>query len=263
MNKKITITLIFFLILVLGFFSNYSTNRTNEYVFNVNNSICFSVLGDFRDNFTIAKRMLWVAANDSNYLILTGDYATVPSDEIFSNFFNVIMKIENKSHHMFFFIPGNHDVLRGYQLYYKHFNANNFIIKLNFDEKTLFLLGLDNARGYFIDLSALKLYGKKIIFAHHPIYDTYENRCNYCNLIDLFKKSNVILYVASHVHGWDVKVINGLLQIISAGAGAKFRPFHDNREKYNYLKMCIYDHIIDLRLKDINGTTFWMKKVYW
>ncbi|MCP4176844.1 MAG: hypothetical protein GY756_03680 [bacterium] len=75
----------------------------------------------------------------------------------------------------------------------------------------------------------------KLVFGHHPVHPVrgmplpYEHEINHENGVlfwKILKKYNVFAYMCSHILIYDLQVHNGILQILSGGAGRTSRLVH-------------------------------------
>ena len=224
----------------------------------------FVVLGDSRDGKgpspILAQEMKEINLLSPDFIVHTGDWAGYPGREGWENFLKV-MKIGKVPYHL---VVGNHEVSRNWKdwytlykemikkpLYYSFKYGNcSFIILCCYSEKNGKTIGgkIDKEQFKWLERQLEKAKNSDFIFVfvHEPLYPVDGHICSSLDrypeerdkLANLLRKYNAVVF-CGHEHLYNKKVVNGLTQIITSGAGA---PLYASPEKggfYHYLYVTV------------------------
>ena len=238
--------------ILTSYFSLLNTRPTSKYltsfisfilfVFLLSTSslaFSFAVLGDSHDGWdtyeTILKKIN--ADKDIKFAINTGDFA---SNGKLKNYQKYI-KISEKCRVPIYNVPGNHDESHGGYKYFSKFFGPFYY---SFDYENAHFILLNNAfksdfdnKQYEWLISDLKQNKKEktFVFMHKPVFDSTEilpdyimdNRRMTGLLIDTFKKYRVNYVMSGHLHTYARAGRDGIVYIISGGAGGSLHlPYY-------------------------------------
>ena len=228
----------------------------------------FVVVGDSRNGENPAKILTSIMEETNllspDFTVHTGDWVAYPSKEGWESFLKV-MKIGGIPFHL---TIGNHETSKNWEkwaslyeqmikkpLYYSfEYEKCSFIILCCYsEEKEKTIRGkIDNNQFLWLEKELQKAEKSDFIFVfvHEPLYPSgpHKNssldrfpsgRDRLSNLLRKYNDKNKLIVFCGHEHLYDKKTVNGLTQIITAGAGA---PLYSSPEKggfYHYLYVTI------------------------
>lgn len=217
----------------------------------------FVVLGDSRDGENpspiLRQEMKEIKLLSPDFIIHTGDWVSYPSKQGWKNFLKV-MDIGIP----YYLVVGNHEVRDGWKKLYKEMIKKPFYYSFSYENSYFIILNpyvksyekIDSKQFNWLKSELRK--GKKFdfifVFVHEPLYpvdghigrslDRYpKERDKLANLLRKYKKKLIVF--CGHEHLYSKSAINGLTQIITAGAGA---PLYAPPEKggfYHYLYLTV------------------------
>jgi 3',5'-cyclic AMP phosphodiesterase CpdA len=191
----------------------------------------FAVFGDNRDGEETFKLILnKLNIDPPAFAVNTGDFISRGQKSEYEHYIKLIKGVKFKVYN----VMGNHDeVYGGGKWFAKYFGPDHY----SFDYENSHFIALNNAfKGDFdnkqyawlvADLN--KNYGKNIfVFFHKPIFDPSETYPNYVmserktgqDLMELFKRYRVRYVFTGHIHGYARAEREGVVYIVTAGAGA-------------------------------------------
>ncbi|GEM_PF-1408941 len=229
----------------------------------------FMVTGDSRSSGrpspVLDSIMHEAALLQPDFVVHTGDWMDAPDEAGWRNFLTV-MKSGKVPYHL---VIGNHETgkdwkdlygrMIGKPLYYSFSHKGTlFIILCCYAGEKSSLI--DSAQFQWLTEQLQrkgKTAGRIFVFAHEPLYpvgphigsslDKYPGERD--KLAGLFRRyGNKLIFFCSHEHLYSKKTVDGLTQIISAGAGA---PLYASPEKggfYHYLYVTVSGSICDIAL---------------
>lgn len=192
----------------------------------------FVVFGDNRDGDNVFMDLLNKIKTDEKirFAVNTGDFVPGGKKEEYINYLSMIAGFPLKIYQ----VPGNHDMVgRGYKYFAGYFGPDYY----SFDCGNSHFIVLNNAlkesfdAGQFAwmrrDLAGTKK-ENKFVFMHRPCFDPTEIYKNYTmsgrkiveELMGLFEKFRVDYVFAGHIHGYARTSRNGVVYVVTAGAGA-------------------------------------------
>jgi len=191
----------------------------------------FAVFGDNRDGAETFKLILnQLNADPPAFAVNTGDFVSRGQKEEYEHYLKLIKGAKFKIYH----VMGNHDeVYGGGKWFAKYFGPAYY----SFDYEGSHFIVLNNAfKGDFdkkqytwLVADLKKNYGKNLfVFFHKPIFDPSETFPNYVmserkisqELRELFKRYKVRYVFTGHIHGYARAKREGVIYIVTAGAGA-------------------------------------------
>jgi 3',5'-cyclic AMP phosphodiesterase CpdA len=191
----------------------------------------FAAFGDNRDGEETFKLILSkLNADPPAFAVNTGDFVSRGSKGEYEHYLKLIKGAKFKIYN----VMGNHDeVYGGGKWFAKYFGPAYY----SFDFESSHFIVLNNAfkgdfdkKQYFWLVADLKKsYGKNIfIFFHKPIFDPSETYPNYVmserktgqDLMELFKRYRVRYVITGHIHGYARAERDGVVYMVTAGAGA-------------------------------------------
>ncbi|MFA4906209.1 MAG: metallophosphoesterase [Candidatus Margulisiibacteriota bacterium] len=191
----------------------------------------FAVFGDNRDGEETFKLILnKLNADPPAFAVNTGDFVSRGSKAEYEHYIKLIKGAKFKVYN----VMGNHDeVYGGGKWFAKYFGPDHY----SFDYENSHFIVLNNAfKGDFdkkqydwLVADLKKNYGKNIfVFFHKPIFDPSETYPNYVmserktgqELMELFKRYKVRYVFTGHIHGYARAEREGVVYIVTAGAGA-------------------------------------------
>jgi len=246
-------------------------------------SFRFVVLGDSRTQTEIFNECL----NQINKLQPPASFILHTGD--FINGYKNIEKIKEEWEIMFFNplknnlkwkipiypVAGNHDIcsdLKIYEFYlenifpytYYYFVFNNSLfIALNSEE-----IGYEGKisdtqynwlKKILEQFKNEKFIKHKFVFVHRPFvpYKSHlddslnQDKKMFNKIINLFKEHKIDVIFAGHCHLFNKTFINGILQIITGGAGAPLHSKEENEGVYHFLIVDVNENNFTIKLKDI------------
>ena len=192
----------------------------------------FAVFGDNRENLKIFSEVLDKLNHDPDitFAVNTGDMVMHGRKAEYERYIQLTKKCKVKIYP----VMGNHDaVAGGYKIFAKYFGPNYY----SFNYENAHFIVLDNSfrgtfdrRQYDFLISELKAnQGKPIfVFFHKPVFDPSEIYPDYImserqtakDLIGIFSKYRVRYVFSGHIHGYGRAERDGVVYIVTAGAGA-------------------------------------------
>lgn len=191
----------------------------------------FAVFGDNRDGEETFKQILkQLNADPPAFAVNTGDFVSRGQKSEYEHYIKLIKSAKFKVYN----VMGNHDeVYGGGKWFAKYFGPDHY----SFDYENSHLIILNNAfKGDFdkkqytwLVADLKKNYGKNIfVFFHKPIFDPSETYPDYVmserktgqDLMELFKRYKVRYVFTGHIHGYARAEREGVVYIVTAGAGA-------------------------------------------
>ncbi|MHA1770488.1 MAG: metallophosphoesterase [Candidatus Thorarchaeota archaeon] len=224
-----------------------------------------------------------VIAENPDIVVMTGDYIYSLSTSDSSNW-NIWAKFTNISDRLGHYVPiyaviGNHDyqdsqgTLRP-QFFldaFEQFNEPNLYSSFDFAGVHFTILNSEE-KGYegqirgeqwnwlVNDLTAAGN-RTKFVFAHRPLYPLKHigsamdvNQTNKAALQQLFEDKNVTLFAAGHDHLFNRLTVNGVVHVITGGAGA---PLYSNPwggNYYHYFRVAVRSDTINMTSVRPDGT---------
>jgi 3',5'-cyclic AMP phosphodiesterase CpdA len=208
----------------------------------------FVIMGDNRDGDEVFAKII----EDINelkpepaFVVNIGDLVSTGRLVEYKKFVQTI----SKSKYPFLCAIGNHDwIFGGYRHFERIFGPRYF----SFDIDDLRFIFLDNAGGTLSDeqvlwLEKLLKEGRKsFLFAHIPPpieswrkHSFAHNADRFLKLID--SKNGIVGAFFSHIHGFSVKMHNGVTCIVSGGAGAPLvhRYIGDVEHIFHFIKITV------------------------
>ncbi|KAF0134668.1 MAG: Metallophosphoesterase [Candidatus Saganbacteria bacterium] len=214
-----------FLFVLFFVFSFKSFAQTSE-------AFSFAVYGDNRNGEETFRFLLNKINKDDEiaFSINTGDFITYGKEVEYKKYIELTKLSKVKIYN----VMGNHDAVNGgYRRFEKYFGPNYY----SFSYKNSQFIILDNsfkgvfdAKQYNFLISELnKSKGKNIfVFFHKPVFDPSEVFPDYImserkitrDLIEIFKRYKVRYVFSGHIHGYAKADRDGVIYIVTAGAGA-------------------------------------------
>lgn len=185
------------------------------------------------------------------FVIHTGDFVCVPTEKSFLEFLKVICKLKVP----FYPVMGNHD--RNLKLYNKLFKKPLYY-SFRYENALFIILNPYVEKEPKIDDGQFKWLVEKLregkdcdfifVFIHEPLYPVAEHRgssldrhpTNRDKLAEILSqyKSKVIIF-CGHEHLFNKRMVKGLTQIITGGAGAPLRVSPQKGGFYHYLYVSV------------------------
>jgi len=195
----------------------------------------FVVFGDNRDGNRVFKDLLTKVNREKgiSFAVNTGDMVSSGKKEQYENYRKLISILRVPVYH----VPGNHDLVgEGEKFFQEYFGP----LYYSFDWEDSHFVILNNAFGGYFDhkqFAWLKndLAGTKarykFVFMHRPTFDPSELYKSHImsgrkvteELMRLFEKYKVNYVFAGHIHGYAKAERNGVIYVVTGGAGA---PLH-------------------------------------
>ncbi|MFA6169494.1 MAG: metallophosphoesterase [Candidatus Margulisiibacteriota bacterium] len=230
-------------------------------------SFSFAVFGDNQGNDELLTKLIagWNRDKELDFVVNLGDFTVYGKKAEYQAFLKktALLKIPIR------YVQGNHDgVAGGWRNFEKLIGPAYYA----FDHDDCRFIVLNNSfresfdRGQFnwlkSQLAAAK--GKKIfVFMHKPVFDPSEIYKDYVmsgravteELTGLFSKYKVRYVFAGHIHGYAKSERDGVVYIVSGGAGG---PLHLPRELggfYHYVKITVNgDRVTDQVIRPYEQT---------
>ncbi|WP_126993712.1 metallophosphoesterase family protein [Thermosipho globiformans] len=230
----------------------------------------FCVLGDNKNSISTFNEIIKKLNDDSSisFVINTGDLVFDGSPIKYSFFLKQVEKL-NKP---FFVVPGNHDVsdngVENYirifgPLYYSFYVNNSYFIFLNnSNEKNLDLFQLNWLEQELVKSQRFKY---RFVFLHVPLFDprvktqpghSMKDLENAHLLLSMFKKYNVTMVFAGHIHGFFKGNWEGVPYIITGGAGAELVGLDKNHYFYHYVKVNVSENEVSYEVIKMDSPDF-------
>jgi Icc protein len=207
-------------------------SKTSE-AYNSDNSFSFVVFGDNQEGYAVFEKLIEKVNGERgvSFAISLGDMVSEANRKDYQNYLNMISKLKPK----LYTVPGNHDLAgNGYKYYLEFFGPFYY----SFDYKNSHFIVLNNA--FDVSFNAkqfswlkndLAKTDKENIFVlmHRPTFDPTEIYSGYvmsgreivAQLMELFEKNGVDYVFAGHIHGFARVRRNGIVYIVSGGAGGR------------------------------------------
>jgi 3',5'-cyclic AMP phosphodiesterase CpdA len=211
----------------------------------------FAVFGDNRDGDAVFEDIIKSINSDASikFAVNTGDLTLHGLSSEYDKYWRMCEKSRAKIHDTI----GNHDlglfdagrnIFRkkyGETYYYFDFDGSRFIILDNARSKGM-------GRQQFIWLKdALDTRKKKFVFMHKPLFDPTGTYPNYIMtpkeeneaLNKLLAREEVRYVFAGHIHGYGREKRDGVVYIVTAGAGALLYLPASDGGFYHYVKITV------------------------
>lgn len=222
----------------------------------------FAVFGDSHSNTDIFKIILDKvnADQDIAFAVHVGDLVNYGKKTDYEKYLSLTKGRRVKIYQ----VMGNHDAVRGgYKLFQKYFGPAYY----SFDRENAHFIILDNAfKGDFnqtqynwLVADLQKNQGKPIfVFFHKPVFDPTELYSDYImserktaeELRELFRKCRVRYVITGHIHGFGKAEREGVIYMLSGGAGGKLHLPYYLGGFYHYVKITVKgDKITDKAVK--------------
>jgi 3',5'-cyclic AMP phosphodiesterase CpdA len=192
----------------------------------------FVVFGDNRDGDEIFVDLINKVnqEKDVSFALNTGDLVSHGRKKEYENYLKMVSSLKIKLYH----VPGNHDL---YSLGFKHFKEHFGPFYYSFDYKNSHFVVINNAFKTSFDFRQFEWLKKDLaatekenifVFMHRPTFDPSEIYKGYVmsgrktieELMRTFKKYKVDYVFAGHIHGYARAKRDGIVYIVTGGAGA-------------------------------------------
>ena len=214
-------------------------------------SFSFVVFGDNRDGDKIFMDLIEKVNQEKgiSFAVNTGDLVSHGRESEYKKYLEMISKLKVKLYN----VAGNHDLVgSGYKYFKRHFGPFYY----SFDFENSHFVVLNNAfkdsfdAGQFSwlrqDLAATEK-ENIFVFMHCPTFDPSEiykdhvmsGRAVVKELMAVFKKYNVDYVIAGHIHGYARAKRDGIVYIVTGGAGAPLYLPKDFGGFYHYVKIAV------------------------
>jgi predicted MPP superfamily phosphohydrolase len=215
-------------------FSSLPSNlsSTTE-TYSSDDSFSFVAFGDNQEGHAVFNKLIKRVNNEKglSFAISLGDMVDEPTRKEYQNYLEMVSKLKLK----LYTVPGNHDLAgNGYKNYQEYFGPFYY----SFDYKNSHFIVLNNA--FKVSFHAkqfnwlkndLAKTDKENIFVlmHRPTFDPTEIYSGYvmsgretvAQLMEVFEKNGVDYVLAGHIHGYARVKRNGVVYIVSGGAGGR------------------------------------------
>jgi predicted phosphodiesterase len=198
----------------------------------------FAVLGDSRSGIEMSERILEeIRKGPAAFAINLGDF--VPHNtEVDYKFFVDLTKKETEGQYPLFMVVGNHDIkaqqdVKSPDRFERYFGRSYYW----FTFKNALFIVLNNADGNIDDeqfawfehtlASQRAKFKLCFVFLHIPLFEYRANFDHAMNkkkaeqIVPLIEQYSVTAVFAGHIHTYHKEIRNGVLYIISGGAGAR------------------------------------------
>jgi 3',5'-cyclic AMP phosphodiesterase CpdA len=208
----------------------------------------FVVFGDNQDGYKIFERLIeQVNQEDVAFGVHVGDMIQYSTEEDYKEYLKLAAGLKMKVYQ----VPGNHDLAgNGYRYFRKYFGPYHY----SFDHKNAHFVVLNNA---FKDSFGARQFAwlkqdlaetdkeNIFVFMHRPIFDPSEifegyvmsGRAVVKELLALFKRAGVDYVFAGHIHCYAKVKRNGIVYIVSGGAGGQLHLPRDFGGFHHYVKI--------------------------
>ena len=226
------------------------------------NAFSFAVFGDSHSNTDIFRTILDKVNADPEieFAVHTGDLVNYGKLTGYEKYLS-----QTKGRRVQIYqVMGNHDAVSGgYKLFQKYFGPAYY----SFDRENAHFIILDNAfKGDFNKIQynwlvadLKKNQGKPIfVFFHKPVFDPTELYSDYImserktaeELKELFRKYRARYVITGHIHGFGKAEREGIIYMISGGAGGSLHLPYYLGGFYHYVKITVKgDKITDKAVK--------------
>lgn len=212
-------------------------------------SFSFAVLGDNRNGDATYSRLLAMLNQDSvAFLIHTGDMVPVGLPDYFRDF-QGLMRLWQRP---FYPVPGNHDLgndgsLTNYLRYSgapaPHYSFDYGQVHFTLANSSQGELTAGEIAWLEADLAATKQ-PVRVVVLHHPPFDplggSHILRRGNTELMALATKYKVRYVFAGHIHQYARAVKDGVIYIITGGAGAPLYAPPDKGGFYHYVRVTVW-----------------------
>lgn len=224
--------------------------------------VTFAVLGDNRNGDAIFSEIISKINNDKEieFVMTTGDLTPSGTRDEYDNYY----KLAGQCRVRIYDCMGNHDIGR-WGSGTKIFNKKNGNPYYYFDKDGCRFIVLDNSgrsmgRKQISWLEkALEHKGAIFVFIHKPLFDPTGNFPKYIMLnksernilYTLFRRAKVNCVFVGHIHGYGKGVDRGVVEILTAGAGAplylpRFSGGFNHYVKVKYENGVFSDEVVKL-----------------
>jgi predicted phosphodiesterase len=201
-------------------------------------SFTFAVLGDSRSGIEICERILeQIWKGPAAFAMNLGDFVPHNTEADYKFFVDLAEK-ETEGQYPLFLVVGNHDIkaqqgVRSFDRFERYFGRPYYW----FTFKNALFIVLNNADGNIDDeqfawfervLASLRSKFKFcFVFTHIPLFDYRPNIDHAMNknkaekILPVIEQYSVTGVFAGHIHAYHKETRNGVLYIISGGAGAR------------------------------------------
>jgi predicted phosphodiesterase len=213
-------------------------------------SFSFVVFGDNRDGDMIFMDLIKKLNKEKNiaFAVNTGDFVSNGRESEYEKYLKMILNLKVKVYH----VPGNHDLVeKGYKYYRKYMRPEYYF---SFDHKNSHFLVLNNAFKDSFDAKQFDWLKKDLastkkenifVFMHRPTFDPTEIYKGYVmsgretvkELMKVFKRYEVDYVFAGHLHGYARAERDGVIYVVTGGAGAPLYLPRDVGGFYHYVKI--------------------------
>ena len=207
------------------------------------------VFGDNRDGDKIFQDLIAKINQEKNvsFALSLGDFVSYGKEDQYLAYRKLIANLKFPVYH----VPGNHDLIGNGERYFKKYFGPLYY---SFDYEGAHFTIINNAfRSYFDhtqfewlknDLSTTKM-PIKFVFMHRPTFDPSELYKSHVmsgrkvveELMQIFERNKVNYVFAGHIHGYAKAERNGVVYIVSGGAGSPLHLPPAFGGFYHYLKI--------------------------
>ena len=208
----------------------------------------FAVMGDNRNGFTTLKKILNdIDSNHYLFALDNGDLISNGRKIGYRIFFNIIKNEKTP----FLTGIGNHEIINGGEKYYFEifgkpyysFDYDNSLFIVLDDSNTV---RVDTVQMKWLEQQLQKKYHHRFVFLHTPPFDprpgkhqSLKDGKNAKEFMALMERYKPDIVFTSHIHGYFEETRNGVLYVITGGAGAKAEEYktHDAHFYHHYVKV--------------------------
>jgi 3',5'-cyclic AMP phosphodiesterase CpdA len=211
----------------------------------------FAVFGDNQGWPGVLPKIIRSINQDPSidFVVSVGDTVGHPQPQDFQKYLKLVGGLNAPFHQT----PGNHDLAwGGWRYYVKHFGRYYY----SFDYEDAHFIVLNNAFKESFDHQQLNWLkgdlknntGRSIfVFMHKPTFDPSQIYRDHVmsgrrvteELMALFKKYQVKMVVTGHIHGYARAERDGVIYLVTAGAGAPLYLPADFGGFYHYVKITV------------------------
>lgn len=195
-------------------------------------ALCFAVLGDNRNGDAVFTDIIDRINSDKEieFAINTGDFTSKGTEREYRHYYDMAKKCRVA----FYDTMGNHDIGRA-DSGVKKFKSKYGNTYHCFDRSGIRFIFLDNSKSKGMGgrqmawlKNKVKYKGSIFVFLHKPLFDPsgtfpkyiMDNDREKAQLLKLFERSKVKCVFAGHIHGYARGELDGVEEIVTAGAGA-------------------------------------------
>lgn len=213
-------------------------------------SFSFVAFGDNRDGDMIFMDLIKKLnrKNDVDLAVNTGDFVSHGKESEYKKYLKMISGLNVKVYH----VPGNHDLVEnGYKYYKKYIRPEYYY---SFDYKNSHFVILNNAFKESFNSKQFEWLKKDLaatkkenifVFMHRPTFDPTEIYKGYVmsgretvkELMKVFNRYKVDYVFAGHLHGYARAEREGVIYVVTGGAGAPLYLPKDFGGFYHYVKI--------------------------